>query len=69
MGANMIMKAAGMHGKDFPLRAIAAVNNPFDLWLSINLMRGTKFEKHLANELKRQLICRKDEEMSEVERL
>lgn len=43
---------------DFPLKAIVAVNNPFDIWLSINLMRGKIFEKHLANELKRNLVIR-----------
>ena len=48
-----MMRAAGMQGKDFPLKAIAAVNNPFDLWLSINLMRGTRYEHYLAKELKR----------------
>jgi len=53
MGANVMMRAAGIQGQNFPLKAIAAVNNPFDLWLSINLMRGTGYEKHLAKELKR----------------
>lgn len=43
---------------DFPLKAIVAVNNPFDIWLSINLMRGKIFEKHLANQLKANLVIR-----------
>ena len=64
----MIMRAAGMQGKDFPLKAIAAVNCPFDLWLSMNLMRGTRYEKHLAKEVKSKLICPDTEKMSEAEK-
>lgn len=57
MGGNHIMRnAADM--PDFPLKVIVAVNNPFDIWLSINLMRGKVFEKHLANELKKNLVIR-----------
>ena len=51
MGANMLVKTAGMQGSNFPLRAIAAVNNPFDIWLAINLMRGGPYEKNLCKEL------------------
>lgn len=60
MGGNHIMRnAADM--PDFPLKAIVAVNNPFDIWLSINLMRGKIFEKHLANELKKNLVLRENQ--------
>lgn len=51
MGANLMVKIAGQQGKDFPLKAIASVSNPFDLTLCINLMRGTPYEKHLAKDL------------------
>ena len=53
MGGNIMLRAAGMHGDQFPLKAIVAVNNPFDLTLAINLMRGTAYEKNLAKEMKR----------------
>ena len=43
----MLMKIAA-EMPDFPLKAIVSVNNPFDIWLSINLMRGKAYEKHLA---------------------
>ena len=58
MGANVMMRLAGVHGKDFPLKAMVAINNPFDIWLTINLMRGKIYEKHLAQELKRSLVIR-----------
>ncbi len=57
MGGNILLRnAADM--PDFPLKAVVSVNNPFDIWLSINLMRGKVYEKHLANELKRNLVIR-----------
>jgi len=68
MGANVMTKAAGQYGKDFPLKAICAVNNPFDLWLAINLMRGTAYEKNLSKELRRQLICKDEDQMDEEEK-
>ena len=43
---------------DFPLKAIVAINNPFDIWLAINLMRGKLYEKHLIRELRRSVIVR-----------
>jgi uncharacterized protein len=57
MGANMIMRVAA-DMPDFPLEAIVSVNNPFDLWLSINLMRGKVFEKHLAKNLRDRVVAR-----------
>lgn len=58
MGANVMMRIAGEMKSDFPLKAMVAVNNPFDIWLTIQLMRGKIYEKHLANELKRSLVVR-----------
>lgn len=57
MGGNMIMKIAA-EMPDFPLTAIVAVNNPFDIWLSINLMRGKVYEEFFTAELKRNLLIR-----------
>ena len=31
MGANTLLKIAGQQKKDFPLKAIVSVNNPFDV--------------------------------------
>jgi len=52
MGANLMMRVAGEQGERFPLEAMVSLNNPFDLWLAINLMRDTPYEKFLAKELK-----------------
>jgi predicted alpha/beta-fold hydrolase len=60
MGGNYIMRNAA-EMQNFPLKAIVAVNNPFDIWLSINLMRGKIYEKHLANELKSSLVIRQNQ--------
>jgi predicted alpha/beta-fold hydrolase len=57
MGGNMLMKIAA-EMPEFPLQAIVSINNPFDIWLSINLMRGKIYEKHLAKELRRNLVIR-----------
>ena len=57
MGGNMLMKIAA-EMPEFPLLAIVSINNPFDIWLSINLMRGKIYEKHLAKELLRNLVIR-----------
>jgi len=57
MGANMLMKIAA-EMQEFPLQAIVSVNNPFDIWLGINLMRGKIYEKYLAEELRRNLVIR-----------
>ena len=51
MGGNLIMKLAGDMKEDFPLQAIVAVNNPFDIWLSISLMRGKIYEKFLVKHI------------------
>ena len=60
MGANLMMKVAGEQGDSFPLIGMVSLNNPFDLWLAINLMRNTPYEKYLAEELKRRVIIKKD---------
>jgi predicted alpha/beta-fold hydrolase len=65
MGANLMMKAAGLQGDSFPLDAMVSLNNPFDIWLAINLMRKTPYERYLAIELKQQLLSKKG--MSESE--
>jgi len=57
MGGNHMLRNAG-EMPDFPLQAVVSVNNPFDIWLSINLMRGKVYEKHLANTLKKNLVIR-----------
>jgi uncharacterized protein len=58
MGGNMIMRVAGEMRDSFPLKAIVSVNNPFDIWLSIQLMRGSPYEKYLIKELVNSLIVR-----------
>ena len=50
------MRLAGELKKDFHLKAMVSVNNPFDIWLGINLMRGNVYEKYLAKELKQNLL-------------
>ena len=57
MGGNLLMRNAA-ELQNFPLKAIVTVNNPFDIWLAINLMRGKVYEKHLTEELKRNLVMR-----------
>lgn len=57
MGGNLLMRNAA-ELQNFPLKAIVTVNNPFDIWLAINLMRGKVYEKHLTEELKRNLVLR-----------
>lgn len=52
MGANLMMKVAGEQGDSFPLDAMVSLNNPFDIWMAINLMRGKPYERFLAIELK-----------------
>ena len=56
MGANLMLRVAGEQGDKCPLQAMVSLNNPFDVWLAINLMRNTPYEKYLAEELKRQLL-------------
>jgi predicted alpha/beta-fold hydrolase len=58
MGANLMMKIAGEQKESFPLDAMVSFNNPFDVWLAINLMRGSPYEKYLARELRKNLIIR-----------
>lgn len=52
MGANLLLKIAGEEGDSFPLEALISINNPFDLWMAINLMRNTPYEKFLAIQLR-----------------
>lgn len=32
MGANVMLRMAGIQQEDFPLEAMVALNNPFDIW-------------------------------------
>ena len=70
MGANLMTRIAGIQCEKgiFPLKALCAVNNPFDLWLAINLMRGNAYEKNLAKELRRNLIAPDHSQMSDAEK-
>ena len=52
LGANFLLRTAGEQGKALTLDALISLNNPFDVWLAVNLMRETPYEKYLASELK-----------------
>ena len=67
MGANTLVRLAGIKKNDFPLKAIVSVNNPFDLWCTINLMRETVYEKHLCSELRRKMVMRHKDKSSKQE--
>ena len=67
MGANIMVRYVGMQGASTPFSAIASVNNPFDLWLTINLMRGSMSEAWLVKKLRNDLILRKANNMDEEE--
>ena len=58
MGANLMLRVAGEQGEKFPLQAMVSFNNPFDIMLSINLMRNTPYEKFLARELRKNILIR-----------
>lgn len=58
MGANIMLRAAGESGSNLPLDALVSVNNPFDVWQAINLMRGTPYEWFLSYELKRHIVLK-----------
>jgi predicted alpha/beta-fold hydrolase len=58
MGGNLMMRVAGEQGDKFPLDAMVSINNPFDIWLSINLMRNTPYEKFLAREMRKNIMFR-----------
>lgn len=51
---------------DFGLKAMVSLNNPFDLWLAINLMRNTPYERVLANELKSQFFFKSEATEAEM---
>ena len=73
MGANLMIKLAGQMGSEFPLKAIASVSCPFDVWLAINLMRGSPYEINLARELVSSLIAREkpvsDSDSSQLDKM
>jgi predicted alpha/beta-fold hydrolase len=57
MGANIMMRYAGLSTEEMqPMKAMVSVNNPFDVWLAINLMRGNIFEKYLTKELRNSMF-------------
>ena len=58
MGANLMLRVAGEQGDQFPLDGMVSFNNPFDIWLSINLMRNTPYEKFLAREMRKNVLFR-----------
>ena len=67
MGANTLLKIAGQQKEDFPLKAIVSVNNPFDIWCAINLMRGNIYEQHLCRDLVKKMLTRDQKTSSEAE--
>ena len=67
MGANTLLKIAGQQKKDFPLKAIVSVNNPFDVQCAINLMRGNIYEQHLCRDLVKKLVIRDQQTTSDQE--
>lgn len=46
LGANQMLKYAG-ETPNCPLKVMVSVNNPFDITMNNNLMRGTIYEKYL----------------------
>ena len=58
MGANLMMRVAGEMQDQFPLEAMVSFNNPFDIWLAINLMRNSIYEKYLARELRKNVVVK-----------
>jgi predicted alpha/beta-fold hydrolase len=68
MGGNSLMKIAGMQKEKFPLKAIVTVSNPFDIQLSINLMRGKLSEKPLAKAIRDNLYVRDPATQTEREK-
>ena len=67
MGANTLCKIAGQFKEDFPLKAIVSVNNPFDIFCAINLMRGSLYEQHLCRDLVKKMLARDQKTCSEAE--
>eukprot|EP00347_Sterkiella_histriomuscorum_P023338 403335026 len=67
MGGNLMLRMAGIQKDNFPLEAMVSFNNPFDIWLAINLMRGTPYEKFLARELRKNTIIRENPSDQEKE--
>ena len=67
MGANLMLKIAGEQQENFPLEALISYNNPFDIWLAINLMRGTPYEKFLAIQLRKNTLIQDNASEQEEE--
>ena len=58
LGANLMVKYAGLCHATQPMKAMVSINNPFDMWLAINLMRGKIYEKYLVKELRTSMFAR-----------
>lgn len=67
LGGNFMMRAAGVLKDDFLLEGMISFNNPFDVWLAVNLMRGKIYEKVLIQELYKNIYARKNETEFEAE--
>ena len=62
MGANLMLRVAGEQKDKFPLEAMVSLNNPFDVWLAINLMRNTPYEGYFSQEIRREMIFKEKTE-------
>jgi predicted alpha/beta-fold hydrolase len=67
MGANIMLRMGGLQKEDFPLEAMVSLNNPFEIWFAINLMRGKPYEKYLAIELRKNTVVRDKVSEKEME--
>lgn len=48
MGANHLLKYCGKKGESCKFKAVMSFGNPFDVYASMNLMRGSVFEDFLV---------------------
>ena len=67
MGANLMLRVAGEQKEKCPFEAMVSFNNPFDIMLTINLMRNTPYEKYLARELRKNILIRDNSSDKEKE--
>ena len=65
MGANLISRVVGEQNDECQLDALVSFNNPFDVWLAINRMRNTPYEKYLAREMRLNLVIRENQSEEE----
>ena len=62
-----MFRVAGDLQEDFPLQAMVSISNPFDVWSTINLMRGNIYETFFVSYLRKVLILRKPLSQNEKE--